>query len=398
MNGRSGLWLHGALYLELRRGRYEDVPRLLSQQGVFLYDVQMGASTCRLCISLRDFPKVYRVCRAHGVKIRFLRRFGVPFAGRALARRKSLAVGAILFAALVYGAASMVWQVRVTGTDAAQTESVLAAASSLGLHPGAWKRSLPDVNQLQRDLLSKLPDVIWVGVRVVGTKAQVDVVEKIPGVSKSTQTPHNIVVRKPGVIRAIIATRGEVLLKPGQTVQPGQLAISGDLGGGAKQVPAQGEVLAEVWYKSTVQLPLTVRPSGLTGASVQRDYLAVGNTSLRTWGWSQPNYKHVVERERSTQWHIGPWRLPIAWQQVTLEQVQPQVWVRTVDNGEQTALDMARQDVLRQIGTGGVILGQTVLHRELARGKLYETVMTRTEEDIGAPAPIPPKQPDERVD
>lgn len=396
MKGELSLWLAGSLRVLLIGEACASVVRALHKSSIPLYDVQVAGARCSLRIALPHFSQLYRECRRHRVKIRFLERWGLPFLARSLRRRKFFVAGAGIFVLLLIASTSMVWQVNVTGTNPDQTQVVIAAARESGLYRGAWKRSLADVNQIQRELLAKLPNAIWVGVRVAGVKAQIEVVEKIPGVTKQGEQPHNIVVTKPGVIRQVIAERGTALVRPGQTVGRGQIAISGSLGDGSKLVAAQGQVLAEVWYKSTIEVPLTVQPVGLTGASVTREYLAAGNLHLRVWGWSEPKYVDVVARESETDWHIGRWRLPIQWQQVTLEQAVPKVWKRSEAQAEQVALEMARVDVGRKAGKSGVVLGQTVLHRQVSRGNLYETVMTRTEEDIGAPAPITPPQPNSK--
>ncbi len=397
MSGRVSLWLSGSLCVRLSGTACSQVVSALHQSSIPLYDVRVEGTTCTLEIALPHFSALYRVCRRHRVKIRFLERRGLPFVARVLLRRKFLVGGAGAFIVLLVAASSMVWQVSVVGANPDQIQTVLAAARESGLYPGVWKHRLRDVNDIQRALLAKLPGAIWVGVRVVGVKAEIEVVEKIPGVTAQSATPSDIRVTKPGVIQRVIAERGVALVHPGQAVVPGQIAISGNLGDGTKQVAARGEVLAEVWYKSTVEVPLTVRPAGLTGASVTRDYLTTGGFHVRVWGWSEPGYKNAVARDTETDWHIGRWRLPIQWQQVQLQQVVPQVWQRSVTQAELVALDMARADVRRQAGKTGVVLGQTVLHRQVSRGNLYETVMTRTEEDIGAPAAMAPLQPNEQT-
>ncbi|MDQ0190476.1 sporulation protein YqfD [Alicyclobacillus cycloheptanicus] len=388
MMARPGLWWFGSLHVELRGPGASAVIRELQRAGVALYEVRVGSRTCNLVISLQDFPALYRVCRQNGVKLRFLEKSGAPFFARALLRRKFLLLGLGLFVALVFLWSSMIWQVTVSGVEGEDVQAVVQAARDSGLYVGAWKRNIPDVNAVQQEMLAKLPDAIWVGVQIEGTKAQVKVVEKIPGVTERSEQPHSILVAKPGVIRRVIATRGQVLVHPGQAVQPGQVAISGSLGQGTHQVAASGKVLAEVWYQSKVQIPLQIQQNELTGESVTRTYLDIFGLSVRIWGWAEPRYPSAVERDEVTSWDIGDWVLPIQLKRVQVQQAQQTAYVRSLDEAQQEAVRMAAQDVRRQMQPGGVILGQRVLQRQVSRGKLYATILTRTEEDIGTAGPV----------
>lgn len=394
MRAPVSTWLFGGLHIELRNMGMSDVLRQLQRAGVPLYEIRMGRSTCTLVIVLSDFRSLHQACRANGCRLRVIERFGAPFIGRALLRRKSLFIGFVVFLGLILTSTSMVWKVSVSGVPGEDVPAVLQAARDCGLYVGAWKSSIGDLDGVQQGMLDKLPSATWVGLQVTGTKAHIEVVEKIPGVTEVSQTPHNIVIAKPGVIRRVIATRGQVMVKPGQLVQPGQIAISGDLGQGAKHVAAAGQVLAEVWYQSTVEIPLQVTQAGLTGDRAERSYLQLGPLSLRVWGWAEPHFKDTVERESTTSWHIGGWTLPFQWRTVDLEQVKSQPFAHSTEQAEQSALQMAAQDVERQMAGHGSVLGQSVLHRRVEHGKLYETVMTRTEEDIGVAAPIASPPPE----
>jgi similar to stage IV sporulation protein len=380
--------LFGALHVELRGQQASEVVRVLQQQGVPLFGVRVRGGFVYLTIGLNRYPELYRTCRSMRVKLRFLRREGLPFVIRNASRRKAMLVGIVMFFCMMYAMSSMIWQVQVSGVKEETAALMLQTARELGVSVGAWKSVLRDVDSLQDKLMQKLPNLVWVGIDAHGTRVKLDALEQIPGVTLTSETPHNIVAAKPAVIRKVFASRGEVVVKPGQVVTPGQLIISGDLGGGAKQVPAQGKVLAEVWYTSTVRIPLKVRQQGLTGESVERDYLSVGSWRLRVWGFRQPHYQAAEERVDETDWRLGNWRLPLQLQKVTVYEASPVAVSASVKEAETSALHIAIQDVQSKMRKEGVILGQNVLHKEVSHGNLYETILTKTEEDIALAAPF----------
>ncbi|MCL6452452.1 MAG: sporulation protein YqfD [Alicyclobacillus sp.] len=381
--------LSGYVFVELTGPGVTGVVRALARQGISLYQVRVRDGYATAGFSLADVRPVCRAARAHRVKIHFVRREGFPFLIRKLRRRKAMLFGAALFAALLYLFQSMVWQVSVVGVDPEEAAAILQAARSLGVYRGAPVAAVKNPDQLQADLIARVPNLMWVGVTRTGTHVEIQALEKIPGVVTAPAQPHNIVAARPAVIRKVFASRGKVEVKPGQAVSPGQLLVSGVLGGGAAEVPADAEVLAEVWYRTQVSVPLHVSQQALTGEAVQFDVLQMGDWNLRVWGWRDPKFASYDDRESDTTWHIGHWQLPLVLRHITRYEATPAAVRRTEQQALAEALRLAAQDVAAQPGSARQILGQTVLHTEVSRGKLYATVLTRTEEDIGMPAPIP---------
>jgi len=382
--------LLGALTLQLRGDNIHHIIGVLQQNEVRMQHVRMKNGQCTLTLSLRDFPICYTLCRQYKVKMRFKKRLGLPFLLRRMRRRKAFVGGFIVFVVLIFIMSSMVWRVNIQANDEDTIASVQQAARDAGLYVGAWRNAIPDPLILQKKILEKVPSVVWVGVAMDGSVATLQAVEKIPGVETANTTPHNIGAAKPGVILQVYATRGQVLVKPGQVVKPGDIMISGDLSNGIKKVPASGSVLAEVWYTSKVEIPLQVAHDGLTGLSFTRDYLDLGGFGIRVWGWKQPNYTASVDRTERTAWHFGSFALPIQWRAVTEFEVDKASESFSQQVAEKQALQLAIQDVRAQMGNDARVLGQTVLQAQVAHGKLYETVLTRTEENIGVALPIPP--------
>lgn len=380
--------LYGELTLMLRGADVGVCLAHLQQQGVPLRFVRVRGAVGYCNISLRDFDVVYRTCRSRRVRFRIVARHGLPFWRKRLWRRKSFAFGAVLFICIIYAMSSMVWQINITGPkDEDGVAEIQDAAKAVGLYVGQAKSRLPDPATLQQQILSHAPDFVWVGVQTTGSVTQIQALPKVEGIKKENLKPHDIVASIPAVIRQISASRGRVVVKENQYVHPGQVLISGNLSGGAKNVPAAGQVLAEVWYTSKVTVPLKVKQEGLTGVSVKRDYLCVGPFKLRVWGFAEPHFTATYERDERTEWKIGAFVLPVQWQNTRMYEVTQATENKSVQVAKQTALRLAKEDVETKTGGESRILGQSVLHPQVAHGTLYETVLTRVEQDIGVAAP-----------
>ncbi|SIS66726.1 sporulation protein YqfD [Alicyclobacillus vulcanalis] len=361
----------------------------LQQQGIAVRDVRFSQGGVVLRVSIRTLRHLMRARRAYGIRFRVIERHGLPFLGQRLWRRKAFAVGAVAFVAILYVLSSIVWRVEIVGANGEDQEAELRqAAAEAGLKVGQWKSRLAEPAELAERMVARAPNYVWVGVQVTGSVATVRGIPKVPGVPKAAQAPCNIVATRPGVILDVQASRGRVLVKPNQWVQPGQVLISGLLTDKGPSVPASGHVFAEVWYTSQVSIPLRVATEGLTGAALSRDYLAVGGMRLRVWGFQEAP-PAVYERDDETDWRIGQWRLPVQWVHATLYEVKPVVWQVDVAQARNEALVMAAADVRSLAGGEMAILGQSVLQERLDRGTLYATILTRVQQDIGAPAAIP---------
>lgn len=383
-------FINGELLLHLRGANVSECLSALQQKGLLLQSIRVRQNTARFVILFSDFDAVYRTCRQYHVKFRIGERRGLPFLRKRLMRRKAFLTGAILFVTLIYALSSTVWRIDITGPkDEEGTAQIREAAKLTGLYVGQRTAQLSDLTVLQRGILAKSPDFVWVGVRRKGSVAQIQAIPKIEGVQKGNEEPQNIVADRPAVVRKLVATRGRVVVKPNTYVLPGQVLISGNLAEGEKNVPADGSVMAEVWYTSKVTVPLQVSNSGLTGESVKRDYVQFGGWSLRVWGFQEPHYAASYERSDETNWHLGTYRLPVQMKHVEQYEATTTAEKKSVSTARQSALQLARGDVSGQVGTDGRVLGQSVLHQQVTRGTLYETILTRVLQNIGVPAAIP---------
>lgn len=102
-------------------------------------------------------------------------------------------------------------------------------------------------------------DIEWIEITKKGSKLIVKVTERrINKKNKNIHTRH-IVAKKEGIIKKIIANKGEILKSENDYVAKGDIIISGDIIKDETvkgQVVAKGLVYAEVWYKVNVDYPL----------------------------------------------------------------------------------------------------------------------------------------------
>lgn len=138
-----------------------------------------------------------------------------------------------------------------------------------GIKKYALKKEYKEVNKIKQKILNKYKDKIeWLEIESTGTKITVRVEErKIPN-KKIEETPRNIIAKKKGVIKKVIAKKGDIVKDMDDYVEKGELIITGDLifnNESKGKVRADGEVYAEIWYITKTKYPIVTEKEKLTG-------------------------------------------------------------------------------------------------------------------------------------
>ncbi|MBR3229397.1 MAG: sporulation protein YqfD [Bacilli bacterium] len=138
-----------------------------------------------------------------------------------------------------------------------------------GIHKYTFKKEYKEISKIKQKILNKYRDKIeWLEIENSGTKITVRVEErKIP---KQTQEeiPRNIIAKKKGVIKKVIAKKGDIVKDMDDYVEKGDLIITGDLifnNETKGKVRADGEVYAEIWYITKTKYPIVTEKEIITG-------------------------------------------------------------------------------------------------------------------------------------
>lgn len=385
-------FFRGELVLHLRGERVGTCIAEFQQNGMFLRSVRVRQTTAKCVVLLTDFQEAYRICRHHHVKFRIVERRGLPFLGQRLLHRKAFLLGSVLFVCIIYGLSATVWRIDIVGvTDHESQMEIRNAARSVGLFVGQRTSKLTDLATMQRAILAKTPNFVWIGLHQQGSVSQIQAIPKVEGVKKIPEVPQNIVADRPGVVQTVTVTRGRAVIKAPTYVKPGQVLISGILSEGEPNVPAAGRVMAEVWYQSQVNVPLHVSHSGLTGKFITRTYIQMAGARFRIWGFQEPHFSDVYQRESVTHWQFGHIPLPIQLSRIRIYQVTHTAQNSSMQAAQKSALTLAASDVNKEVGMDGQMLGQSVLHHRVDHGTLYETILTRVLQNVGVPVTISAK-------
>ena len=125
--------------------------------------------------------------------------------------------------------------------------------------------------KIEVNILNKYKDKIeWIEINRIGTKYEIRLEERIIKEPKNEQDVRNITAKKDGIILKIESTKGEIIKKINDYVKKGDIIISGSITKNDEvknMVAAEGNVYAEVWYKTTIDMPYYYKEEKNTGKS-----------------------------------------------------------------------------------------------------------------------------------
>lgn len=303
-------YLQGYVLILVRGPHLERFVNLALAHGLRLWDVcRVGPDMLSCKTGVRDFKHLRPVLSKARCQVRVKRRAGLAFlTGRAL-RRPVFFVGLTALVCLLYVLSGFIWFVEIRGARTVPRTELGVALRKVGVYPGRRKAAV-NVRYVEEELVRMVPDMAWAGLRIRGTVAILDVVEKtMPPEAKSEV--RDIVAARDGIIERIRVFKGYARVVEGQTVHQGDLLITalpsepdGAGRGAAPAGAAAGEVEARVWYHATSSALFTTIKWHRTGRSASSFRFRFGNKEFSLG--RKPKFASSVISTHRRQWF--PWR------------------------------------------------------------------------------------------
>ncbi|HEY3365803.1 MAG TPA: sporulation protein YqfD, partial [Symbiobacteriaceae bacterium] len=305
----------------------------------------------------------------------------------------------------------------ITGPAGLDPRAGGAGAAEAGLKPGVWKGRV-DVNGVQQHIQQHMGEVSWAVVRVQGTRAVIEVVEKAARKPTSTPACINLVAKKNGVVEQVVPFLGEPVVKKGDVVKAGDLLVECSLRywkdgrpsvypgtplppreSIARTLVAQALVKARVNYRDYREVPLVQEVPVPTGRTATRWVLNWKDQPIILRG--EPTVPFLRYQEHRQTYSLAFWRnwgLPVELQMVNIEEVE--VRTERIPLAEALAQAKAQMAVwLRwNLGASDQILGEIRVNVG-EQGSDYAGIQVSAEvlEEIAAPQegspPAPPPPP-----
>lgn len=282
-------FFRGTVRFSVRDGFLERFINLCAQNRVPIWDGRRQGSRYTACTTLAGSRRLPELAQKAGVILEDGHRGGVPVLLHRYRKRTGLFAGGMLVAVAILILGCFIWQVQVEGLVTIPREEVETALRELGVVQGALRRDI-DAREVERQLMLRLDKAAWVAVNLRGSRAVVEIQERVvPPERIDDRTPHNVVAAKPGFITYLEVYNGQPTVKAGDSVEAGDILVSGimeDKKQRNRTVHARAKVLAQTREELSVEVPYLQESYTVRGVAVRR-YLDILSVQLPLF-WGTP--------------------------------------------------------------------------------------------------------------
>lgn len=255
---------------------------LCAQGGLGLWNVRQQPGGLSACCALSHRRQLEYYAQKSGLTLTVTKCAGMPPTVRRYRRRTGLWIGLGLLAVGLLVMGQFVWQVEVTGLESLSAAEITDALTEYGVHPGAWARGI-DAKTVERKMQVRFAGIAWVSVNIEGCRATAVIEEAvIPPAPVEDGVPTNLVAAYTGFITRIEVFNGNPVVRPGDSVQAGDLLISGIMDnkmGESRTAHARGQVYALTRERVEIEIPYRQVKYTLRGI-VRRRYLTLFGVAI----------------------------------------------------------------------------------------------------------------------
>lgn len=341
-------------------------------------------------VLLNDVQKIRRIIRKSDCKLEFIGRKGMPFLLKKITTNSGVVIGIMLAFFSILLLSNMVWDIEITGANPKIEHDIRKELSKMGIKQGKLLFLLPENDEIQNKLTEELQSVTWVGVKLNGTTYHLEVVEKKLAEKQELLSPRHLVAKKKAVIYDYFVEQGQPIIKINDFVRPGQIIVSGIIGkeNNTEIVAAKGKIFGEIWYKSTISVPLHTVFNVYTGEQKKKHYIEVFGITIPVWGFEKVDYKKLVNENYEKHIRFLKWDLPISYKNKIIREQYEYIRYYDKETAVAVAKNTARTELKAKLDDDAVIKGEKVLHQVEENGKVKLTIHYQVIEDIAEPQPI----------
>ncbi len=293
----------------------EDFFNKLISKGMYVGEVTPVKDGFTFTAKPKDYHKIKKIAKKQGISITITDRKGLPFVMDRNRHRKGIVVGFVLAVSLLYILTGRIWRIEVQGNERVDTQVIVNQLAHLGIDIGSSHRGV-QVLPLEKSMLLAIDDLSFVAINLRGSTATVVVTERTvpPEILEGDFQPQNLVASQSAIIREMVIHEGQSLVKNGDTVEKGDILVSGiveDRYGRSMLKTATGKVMGEVTQELTATISYNQEDYIPVGDGESVKYLSINGFSLPLGFVKEESPFYTVEEQEENLMIFGA-KLPIA--------------------------------------------------------------------------------------
>lgn len=220
----------GFLRIRLQGFSPERFLNLCASNQIEIWDLRHQDGAYQFYITLDGFRRIRPLVRKAHVRLRVLGRFGLPFFLYRSRKRKLYGVGIGGFFLILFVMSHFIWNISLEGNVRFTDDMLLHYLKSQEIAYGTYKHSI-DCDALEEAIRSDYPEIIWVSARISGTRLMIRLKENevMAAIPEKEEEPRDLVADRDGVITRMVVRKGKAQVQPGDTVEKGQVLVSGSI-------------------------------------------------------------------------------------------------------------------------------------------------------------------------
>lgn len=203
---------------------------LCGQGDVEIWNISCADHEYECCMTVKGFFACRPLAKKAGIRLKVLKKRGLPFFFYRNRKRKLWAAGFFSFFMILYLCSLFIWDIEFQGNLRHSDQELLNFLKTEEISCGVRKGGI-DCEELEGRIRSQYPDVTWVSARVKGTRLYVHIKENdvVLTVPEKDQTPSDLAAAEDGTIVSMVVRSGIPMARPGDTVEKGQVLVSGTI-------------------------------------------------------------------------------------------------------------------------------------------------------------------------
>lgn len=232
-------------YVKVRVEGYsaERFLNLCSYRQIDVWGLVSRQNSYEMYMTLKGFRSIRPIVRKTHTKVLLIKRYGLPFFLHQNRYRAAFAAGALLCTALLFFYSGYIWDIHFEGNEKWTEETLLEFLETKNIAPGMPKKDI-DCTQIVKDIRQQYDDIIWVSASIDGSRLRIQIKENedtfLQENPKETENQQltdaaetvsaagtDLVASANGVITSMITRTGTPLVHVGDTVEEGQILVTG---------------------------------------------------------------------------------------------------------------------------------------------------------------------------
>ncbi len=213
---------------------------LCGNHDILVWDIENHGDYYTMKVSVKGFFALKALLKKTGTRASVLERYGLPFFVPRIKRRKIFVIGLVVCLLFWMLTTRFIWDIKITGNYSLTEDILMDYLNEQNVHT-AMKKSDLQIEELERNLREEYDIITWASLKVDGTTLIIQIREnEMPeydttvGNKQDGAFPDDdmrfgkdIVATKDGTIVYMITRKGVPQATLGDSVEKGQLLVSG---------------------------------------------------------------------------------------------------------------------------------------------------------------------------